>query len=387
MRLLVLSPILPEQPTDGDKLRLYHFLKAWSPRHKITLAAFSSFKSLDFGELSRLVEEIHVVRLPRWKQWVNALIHLPSSLPANVNAYASDSMRALVDGLLARGNFDAVFCYRLRMAPYALRARLPRVLDYTDSLTRYWERRAIQSRGWKKAIFKREAEKIAAYEACCADQFDACSMNSSQDAAVLQAMAPKARILQASNGIELGGAKPKRVARDKRRMLFIGNLAYEPNTQALLWFYKEILPLILEKEPAAKFVVAGGQAPASLKALASDRHVEMLGFVPDLKAELMRAGLSVCPVRLAAGRQNKILDAFATATPVVSTELCAKGVEAEPGRHLLASDEAQGFAAAVLKLMQSRSLSKRLGKAGEALARRHYDWQRSARLLEAAFKP
>ena len=145
-----------------------------------------------------------------------------------------------------------------------------------------------------------------------------------------------------------------------------------------------MLPLILKKEPRAKFVIVGGQAPESLRALGADRHVELCGFARDMNPLLNAAGVSVCPVHLAAGRQNKILDAFATATPVVATALTAEGVEARPGRELLAADTAEGFAQAVLKLMASPALSKRLGQAGYRFARKHYDWASGARLIEKA---
>ncbi len=372
MKILVLSPILPDAPSDGDKLRLHHFMRELRKRHELDLLCFG--KDVD---------------MPRGRQWINAGLRYFSGLPSNVNAYASSEMAARVDGLIERAAtqgrpYAGVFCYRLRMAPYALRARLPRVIDYTDSLTRYVERRALQASGLRRILYRREAEKIAAYEAWTADQFDAGFMNSEGDAAALRAMAPGSNIVTAANGVDFGHLKPGKLRRDPERMVFIGNLAYAPNAEAVLWFHREILPLIARKRPKARFVVVGGKAPAALARLKADPRVEMTGFLEDTRPELWRAGLSVCPVRLAAGRQNKILDAFATGTPVVATALTAAGVEASHGRHLLAAEDPAGFAAACLELMQRPAKGRALAAAAMKFARARYDWAASAKLIEKA---
>lgn len=393
MNILALSPILPDAPSDGDKLRLYHFLRELKKRHRITLLCFADAPA----SLKGIVDEVHTIPMPRGRQWLNAASTYLGAKPSNVTAYASGAMRDLVDATVARaatrrvgGNpvqarpYDGVFCYRLRMAPYALRTRLPRVIDYTDSLTRYFERRAIQAGGFKQALWKREAEKIAAYEAWTADQFDAGLMNSEGDAATLRAMAPGANILTAANGVDFAHLKPGKLKRDPDRMVFIGNLAYPPNAEAVLWFHKEILPLIAAKRPKARFVVLGSNAPAALRKLADDPRVEMAGFAADTRPQLWGAGISVCPVRLAAGRQNKILDAFATATPVVATALTAAGVEAEAGKQLLAADDAEGFARACLDLMDHPAKGRALAARALKFTRERYDWAASARLIEKA---
>lgn len=382
MKLLVLSPILPDKPSDGDKLRLHGFLRELSRRHEVTLACFVPDSGAEMPQ--GLVSRLHVVTMPPLRPWMNAGLRFFSGRPSNVNAYASSTMAKLVDALAPR--HDALFCYRLRMAPYALRFRGPRVIDYTDSLTRYFERRAAQAQGLKRMLWKREAEKIAGYEQWTAEQFDAGLMNSRGDAQTLQAMAPKAKLLVASNGVDFSHLKPGKARRDPDQMIFVGNLAYPPNAEAVLWFANEILPLIRAKRPKARLVVVGTNAPSRVAALKNRPGLEFAGFAEDFRPLLWGSAVSVCPVRLAAGRQNKILDAFATGTPVVATSLTAAGVEAEAGKQLLAADEAPGFAAACLKLMQSPALGKRLAAKALGFVRARYDWSRSAGVIESALR-
>ena len=389
MRILALSPIVPDAPSDGDRLRLFYFLKELGKKHEVTLACFSDPARPEDGDdqaLKAFVSEIQRIPMPRSMQWINASLRFMSERPSNVMAYRSPEMQKLVDSLLAFGEYDAVFCHRLRMAPYALRARLPRVIDYTDSLTRYFERRAVQAQGLKKALWAREAKKIAAYEQWCASQFDACLMNSEGDAATLRAMAPKANVVTVANGVDFAKLKPAKLRRDPDRMVFVGNLAYPPNSEAVLWFATEILPLIRAKRPQATLIVVGSHAPASLQRLKGTPGLEFSGFAADFRPLLWSAAVSVCPVRLAAGRQNKILDAFACGTPVVATRLTALGCEAEPGKQLLAADSAGAFAAETLRLMKSPALGQKLAAQALRFVKARYDWNKSGRLIEAALK-
>jgi glycosyltransferase involved in cell wall biosynthesis len=200
-------------------------------------------------------------------------------------------------------------------------------------------------------------------------------------------MAPGARVITASNGVDFSNLRPGKLKRDRDMLVFVGHLAYAPNAEAVLWFAREILPLLRRERPSARFVVVGGGAPASLMALKGLGGIEFTGFMADFRPLLWRAAVSVCPVRLAAGRQNKILDAFACATPVVATPVTARGCGAVHGRHLLCAADAPAFAAQCLRLMQNARLGARLARAARLFVARNYDWSESAGLIESALKP
>lgn len=389
MRLLVLSPIFPDAPSDGDRLRLFQFMKELSSKHELSLLSFrdpARAEDQDLSEISKIASRVDCVSMPRWKQWGNALARYGREAPSNVSAYASQRMRQRLESLLALRSHDAVFCYRLRMVPYALQARLPRVIDFTDSLTRYFERRVIQARGFKAALWAREAEKIGAYEAWAAGQFDAAFMNSEADAQTLRAMSRGAKVLTAANGVDLRFLKPGRLRRDPERMVFVGHLAYPPNAEAMLWFLRDIFPKIRKARPKASLDIIGGSAPSSLKAYEGQAGLRFHGFVKDFRPLLWAAGFSVCPVRLAAGRQNKILDAFATGTPVLATALTAAGVEAKAEKDLLTAETAEEFAAQALRLMERPVLGRGLAIAAYAFVKARYSWGQSARIMDQALK-
>lgn len=396
MKLLVLSPVFPDGPADGDRVRLYHWLRQLGRRHQVTLACLADpARAADFGpsRLGPALAAVHRVPWPRGRRFAAAAWGWLKGRSLNLASAESAAMARLVDRLIAAepGGFDAVLAYRLKMAPYALRFKGPRFLDYCDCMTRYTERRAailaLQGHGLRAAFYRREAAKLAAEEAGMALEMDGGYFNARQDAETVRAMAPEAarRLHVAANGVELDGKSrggSRGASGEPRGIVFVGHLAYPPNIDAVQWFITEVLPKVQAAEPQATFTVVGGDAPASLRRLASRPGVSFTGFAAETLPHLRAAAVSVCPVRSGAGRQNKLLEAFAAGVPCVASSLAAEGAEAMDGRHLLVADAPADFAAQVLRLLGRPALGRRLAAGAAGLLRRHYDWKANAAALE-----
>ena len=397
MRLLVLSPVFPDSPCDGDRLRLFHWLRVLGKRHRVTLLCLADpRRAADAGPsaLGPALAELHRVPWPLGRRLLSAGISLPGQRPVTLGAAAAPGMAkamdALVAGAKAQGRpFDAVLAYRLKMAPLALRFRGPRFLDYCDSMTRYTERRAaalaLEGRGLRAAFQRGQARRLAAWEARCARQFDGGFFNARQDAEAVAAMEPSgARGLHvAANGVDARAFKrPAKAPGRTKTLVFVGHLAYPPNSDAVHWFAGKVLPLLRAQDPGLVLEVVGGGAPKSLLALEGTPGLRFTGFVPDTRPHLWSAAVSVCPVRTGAGRQNKLLEAFAAGTPCVATPLAAAGAEAVDQRHLLVAEEPQAFAEAVLRLCREPALGRRLARQAQGLLGKLYRWEANARVLE-----
>src|SRR5262249_32175728 len=121
---------------------------------------------------------------------------------------------------------------------------------------------------------------------------------------------------------------------DGRTVVFFGLLSYVPNIDGVVHFLQEIWPRIIAAHPETRCKIIGGQAPASLQALAGPR-IELTGFVSDLRPHLAAAAAVVVPLRLGGGTRLKIVEAMAMGKAIVSTTLGAEGIKALPGRDLL----------------------------------------------------
>ena len=121
-------------------------------------------------------------------------------------------------------------------------------------------------------------------------------------------------------------------------MVFAGKMSYHANATAARFFAQEILPRVRLRRPGARLYIVGSDPPADVRALAALPGVVVTGYVPDVRAYLLRASVAVAPMVVKVGVQNKILEAMATATPVVTSRAGAEGLDARPGDEMRVAD-------------------------------------------------
>ena len=139
--------------------------------------------------------------------------------------------------------------------------------------------------------------------------------------------------------------------REPFTMLFLGSFRHEPNIVALDWFVNEVLPRIAARRPEARLVVVGSDAPPRFTYADLAPAVEIRGFVEDIREPLARYAVFVCPVRSGSGVRVKLLEAFSSGLPVVSTRIGAEGLARQDAEFCLLADEPEAFAAKVLQVL------------------------------------
>lgn len=154
---------------------------------------------------------------------------------------------------------------------------------------------------------------------------------------------------------------------------FVGALDYEPNTEAVEWFVREVLPIVRSHRPDARFRVVGRGAER-LAWVEGQPGVELVGRVPDLRAELDLTDVSVVPIRVGAGTRLKVVEALAHHLPLVTTTVGCEGIEVADGVTALLADDARTFADACLRLLGDGRLRQRLADAGAELFEGRYTW-------------
>lgn len=138
--------------------------------------------------------------------------------------------------------------------------------------------------------------------------------------------------------------------REPLTLLFVGSFRHDPNRVGVDWFVRSVLPLVLQRQPGARLVVAGSDPPPPHVYSAYSGSIEMLGYVEDVRTPLSRYALFVCPVLAGSGVRVKLLEAFAAGIPAVSTSLGAEGLASQDGEFCALADDAAGFASRILTL-------------------------------------
>ncbi len=159
-----------------------------------------------------------------------------------------------------------------------------------------------------------------------------------------------------------------------RVMSMVGLFHYGPNSDAARFFVDEVLPRVRTRIPdaAVRFI---GRHDGHLGDLANRDGVAVTGEVESVAGALGGTRVAIVPLRAGSGTRLKVLEAFASRMPVVSTTLGCEGLDVVAGRHLLVADTPEGFADACTALLSDDRLHERISAQGWELFQSQYRWQ------------
>jgi len=382
VKVLFLTPRFPFPPVGGDKLRAYHFIRHIAELgHEVTVATFVEHLRQLEGPAIRLPPRVRVraVVLPKLASWWSTLRGLPSRVPLQVHYYRSRKLARIVREELA--DSDAVWCHFVRMVSYLPPPGSVRVVvDLCDAVSLNLERANRIRRGLFALINRIEVGRMKSYELETIARADRTVFISDVDVRYLLGERRDPRIALIQNGVDLAGFPFHDGAYEPEQIAFLGNLRYFANVDAVLWFAKEILPLVRRERPDVRFAVIGAEPPDEVKALADGERVVVTGFVESVVPWVQRAAVSVAPLRIGAGMQNKILESLALGTPVVASPLAAEGLDAT--KFAVGGDPA-AFAAKVLELLADPALRRARARAGRAYVEASFAWDRALAEVES----
>ena len=376
--ILFLAHRVPYPPDRGDKVRSHHVLRHLSGLGRVHLATFAD-DPRDRGHEGALAQWCDTVRvLPRTKRNARAAVEaLASGRTVSEAAFDSAAMRAVVAALLAARRYDAVYVYSGQMAQY-VPAGQPFVMDFVDMDSAKFAAYADDALGPMRWMMRREASKLAAFEARVAGRARASLLVSEAEADLFRRTSGADRDVAIENGIDTeffdpAGVVP--VGQAGPLIVFTGQMDYRPNIDAVRWFAGEVLPLV----PEARFAIVGRSPTAAVRTLESERVV-VAGEVADVRGWIAAAAVVVAPLLLARGIQNKVLEAMAMARGVVASTAAAEGID-HRGTIRVASDAA-GFATEIQALLSNPTAASALGAAARARTIERYGWE--ARLAPLA---
>ena len=170
-------------------------------------------------------------------------------------------------------------------------------------------------------------------------------------------------------------------------LLFVGGFAHPPNADAVLWFAREIYPLIREKLDIP-FYVVGSKVTDEIKALEQPGNgIVIKGFVSEEElAELYRTSrIVVVPLRYGAGVKGKVIEALYNGAPIVTTSIGAEGIPSA-GDVMLIQDMPQGFADAVVTLYQNPDECRHMCHRTQEYIKQYYSVDAAWSVVEEDFK-
>lgn len=442
MKILYLAHRIPYPPNKGDKIRSFNEIKYLSKKHEIHLACLADDpKDLKYeNDLKNFCKTTNVILINPKIAKLKSSFYLFSKRPLSVPYFYSRKLQQTIDRLLSTNDYDAIFCFSSPMAEYVFKSRAlsPQsmdqgqktnnyqpstrnqqpnlIMDFVDVDSDKWTQYSKYARFPKSWIYALEGRRLAGYERNVSENFDHSILVTEAEKKIFKGKNPHIQNVSViPNGVDLDYFSPSYLhakstidqgpstkGRDSSTIdhglstmdlrpatidhrpviVFTGAMDYYANIDGVVWFTKEILPLIKKEIPAIRFYIVGSNPTKEVLSLPSNNGVSVTGYVPDTREYLRRATVAVVPLRIARGIQNKILEAMAMGIPVVATPRAFEGIEANPDRDLILGEDVEKIAEGIIKLIKEVSLRKSLSGSGRAVIEKNYCWAKNLEKLD-----
>lgn len=433
MKILLLTPHLPEPARQGTALRNGALLRHLGARHTVDLLTFlAPGETLDADNpLYSWCRRVAALPQPERSTRVRLRDTFTTLLPDMALRLHAPAMHALLAQWLAEaaahGGYDIVQAEGIEMARYAMQAasamqgaaqepgrvvfdnhNCEYLLQKRNALTDLRQSLRHPQRLPAAAYSLVQWAKLRRYEAQACRSADAVLAVSDADADALRALGAAGRQPIApvviTNGIDLDtyhlAPEPQNARQEARSpqggnnasappatLVFTGKMDYRPNVDAVLWFAREVLPAVLAAMPQVRLQIVGRNPHARLDALRSHPAIEITGAVDDVRPWLWQAGVCLIPLRVGGGTRFKALEALACGAPVVSTQLGVEGLGARHGHELLLADSPAAMVDAICTLLapQNSALRAFLRRNGRTFVEQNYGWQPIVARLETLY--
>ncbi len=400
MRILWLKSDLLLPLDKGGKLRTWHLMRHLAQRHDITYLAFAEpgTPAADVEGMKAVATRVETITRAEPAKgtarfYADAALHLVDPLPYAVGKYRSRAFRQRLRDLLAREAFDLIVCdFLFPAVNLPERLPCPAVMFTHNVESEIWRRHAETKTGINKRLYGAQYRRMLRYEGRTLARFDGVLAVSDVDRDTFARLYPGAmkspvHVVQTGVDTDYFRATSDPQSAIRKGLVFTGSMDWLPNEDAMLYFCRDVLPIVRAQEPETTVTIVGRAPTPAVRTLA-DEHagVHVTGRVDDVRPYMRDAAVYIVPLRIGGGTRLKIFEAMAMGKAVVSTTIGAEGLPVVDGTHVVIADEPDAFARSVVALMRDPARRTALEAAARTLVLERYDWSAVAGELESALE-
>lgn len=375
LRVLVVSPFLPYPLSHGGAVRIFNLCRALCDRVDFGLVAIREASDvIEYSKLHDIFRNVWTVDLDE-----------PESgnlqLPRQVRRCESGSLRALVADLCGTWKPDLLQVEYTHLACLRESATgVPAILVEHDlTLGLYRQLAQYEPSESNEQEYQRwlafEQRWLRAYEGVWA------MSDEEREEAILQGNRRTDRTFTIPNGVDTLHFRPREDSLSGLEVLYVGSFRHFPNILAFEKLCSEIMPQVWAKIPTARVrIVAGpdhkrfGQMLRSAARYPTDKRIEVLDFVEDLRPLYARAAVVVVPLMVSSGTNIKVLEAMACGKAIVSTPAGCTGLGLRDGHDIFIRQDWGEFARTVCELLCDEFLRLQLGSNARHTAEERFCW-------------
>lgn len=382
MKILVALSRFPWPTNKGDKLRAWHQLIGMSNKNEVHVFCLTDevVQPQDLEKAKAVFASVHVFNLSKIDVLTRLSLAVFQKIPFQVAYFSDRKAIAEFKSLVQQINPEIVYCQLARMAEFCRDIENCRkVIDYQDAFSIGLERRIANEPWWKKYVVSMEAKRLKTYESQILEDFEQRTMISEQDAKLIaHPLNTSLKIIP--NGVDTDFYKPEPRAR-VIDLLFTGNMQYEPNVNCVSYVVDKVIPLLTKEFPHIQFVAAGMNPAKELQQIKS-RHLQLTGWVDDLRNYYQVSRIFIAPMQIGIGMQNKILEAMSMGLTVITTTLANNAIGAIHGKEIWIANTPEKVAEAVSYLLNNTELAINIGHNARKLMVEQFSWDKqNAKLI------
>jgi polysaccharide biosynthesis protein PslH len=376
-KLVIITSRFPYPLEKGDKLRAYHQLKELSLHFDIVLISTSDTKvhQKDIDEIRKYCKTIYILYLNKLSILFNLTFQLFTQKPFQIGYFYSSRNNARIKNILKEEKPDHIYCQLIRVAEYVKDYHeCSKTIDYMDALSKGMERRSVNASIYSKWLFNIEAKRLSNYERKIFDYFENQIMISEQDKDFI--LHPdRNKIICTPNGVDDSFFESIKMEKNAE-IVFIGNLSYAPNIEAIHYLVDHINPYFLTQNEKFKILISGTTPSNTIKKLVKENpNIELTGWVEDIRNSYSRGKIFVAPMMIGTGMQNKLIEAMAMGIPCVTTSLANNAIKGKHKESIMVANTKEEFIMAIEELLNNKELYNKIVSKAKELIHHKYRWK------------
>lgn len=383
MKILFFTPALPLPPFSGGQVRSLNLLKQISKGHEVTLFSFirDSQELNHIGELKTMVKEVKTFQ----RRKVNSIQNLQHllKLPFAAALYADSGVERELREELKKG-YDVAHFESFYTFPYLKDDLGVKTVAGNENVEYFIYQRYAQNKlEPARSLMKFDIARMKNFEENKWKSADSSLAVSVSDQKVMEKVVGKECPL-IPNGIDTVFFKDVKREPEKSLFLFVGPTKYIQNADAASWLVKEIWPEIKKLVPNARLWFVGRNQQDWLLNL-KDPDIKVQTDLNDIREAYSSASVMIAPLRAGSGTKFKILEAFATGVPVITTQVGIEGLEAKDKEEFLLASIPSEFAQKAKELLENPALNAKIVTAARELIEEKYSWEKIGQKLNTVY--
>ncbi|MDD4645107.1 MAG: glycosyltransferase family 4 protein [Bacteroidales bacterium] len=383
MKILQVTNKVPFPPRDGGAIASLTLARELTKAgHDVVVLAMNTPKHFVDPEDPSLrpKEKIQWEIVPvntqiRLKKLISNLLF--SKLPYNAVRFRSNDFRLKLLSLLSENKFDFIILENLYTGLYLNDIRshtdTPVVLRAHNIEHEIWARTAKSSKGIKRLYLSILARRIRRFELSLVNRYDALVPITERDAEHFREFGNTRPCHVMPTGKDLTEQSMDDPIYRDVTVAHLGALDWLPNQQGILWFIRQVWPIVRREIPGIEFHLAGRNAPGLFAAGVSAPGVVFHGEVADAGAFIREHTIFIVPLFSGSGMRIKLLDYLSAGKATVTTTIGAEGIPVKNKKETFIADQPEEFANLIITLAQNAGLRRETGTNAMLFIKNNFD--------------